>query len=109
MDPNSGRLYPTVEDALKAGVPHPVEMVGREEDVQNISAAVAAVRADATHPCPKKGCGLRVNRNLLACAKHWALVPLPLQREVYSAYRHRSSDLLRHVRAVQAAVEAINS
>lgn len=64
---------------------------------------------DATHPCPKTGCTLRVNRNLLACRTHWALVSTATQREVYAAYRSRRKDLMRHVRAVQQAVEEMNA
>jgi len=42
MDPNSGRLYGSVADAKLDGVLHPVELTGRTEDVQRISAAVAS-------------------------------------------------------------------
>ncbi len=42
MDPGTGRLYPTVADAKMDGVLHPVELTGRTEDVQRISAAVAS-------------------------------------------------------------------
>jgi len=42
MDPNSGRLYGSVADAKLAGVLYPVELTGRPEDIERISAAVAS-------------------------------------------------------------------
>jgi len=42
MDPYSGRIYPSVTDAKAAGVENPVEITGRHEDVERISAAVAS-------------------------------------------------------------------
>jgi len=42
MDPNSGRLYNSVEEAKADGVENPVEITGRPEDVRRISAAVRA-------------------------------------------------------------------
>ena len=40
MDPNTGTLYPSVEAARAAGVTNPVEVYGRPEEVERISAAV---------------------------------------------------------------------
>ena len=42
MDPNSGRLYESVEDAKADGVENPVEVIGLPEDVQRISNTMAA-------------------------------------------------------------------
>jgi hypothetical protein len=42
MDPNNGRLYPSVEHALAEGVEEPVEIVGTPDAVSRISAAVRA-------------------------------------------------------------------
>ena len=42
MDPYSGRLYPSLDAATAAGVINPVELSGRPEDIQRISAAVAS-------------------------------------------------------------------
>ena len=42
MDPGTGRLYASIAEASLDGVLHPVELTGRPEDVQRISAAVAA-------------------------------------------------------------------
>ena len=40
MDPNTGRLFPSIDAAFKAGVENPVEITGKPEDVQRISDAV---------------------------------------------------------------------
>lgn len=40
MDPHTGKLYPSLEDAYRDGVSKPVEIVGRPEDVERISLAV---------------------------------------------------------------------
>jgi hypothetical protein len=40
MDPNSGRIYPSLETALHAGVADAVEVIGTPEAVQRISEAV---------------------------------------------------------------------
>lgn len=37
MDPNSGKLYDSVEDAKKDGVKHPVEISGRKKEVAFVS------------------------------------------------------------------------
>jgi hypothetical protein len=42
MDPNSGRIYDSLADAKLAGVLNPVELSGRPEDIERISAAVAS-------------------------------------------------------------------
>lgn len=41
MDPNSGRMYATLQDARLAGVENPVEIFGAPEDVKRVSEAVA--------------------------------------------------------------------
>lgn len=45
MDPGTGRLYHSVADAWTAGVANPVELTGRPEDIERISAAVASTWA----------------------------------------------------------------
>ncbi len=40
MDPNSGRIYADLATARAAGVEHPVEVIGRREDVERVSTAV---------------------------------------------------------------------
>ena len=42
MDPNSGKLYPSIDAALFAGVKEPVELIGTPEAVVTISRAVKA-------------------------------------------------------------------
>jgi hypothetical protein len=42
MDPGTGALYPSLTAANLAGVLNPVEITGRPEDIQRISAAVAS-------------------------------------------------------------------
>lgn len=41
MDPHSGRLYRSLQAALADGVANPVEVKGRDVDIQRISEAVA--------------------------------------------------------------------
>lgn len=43
MDPNSGRLYASLDAARLAGVENPVHITGRLEDIKRISDAVAEV------------------------------------------------------------------
>ncbi len=43
MDPNTGRLYPSIVEAKKDGVTMPVELVGTEEQAERISSAVKSV------------------------------------------------------------------
>lgn len=42
MDPGTGTLYVSLDEALRAGMLHPVELSGRVEDIERISAAVAS-------------------------------------------------------------------
>jgi hypothetical protein len=42
MDPGTGRLYPSLDAAKLDGVLYPVQLTGRTEDVERISAAVAS-------------------------------------------------------------------
>lgn len=48
MDPNTGRLYDTVEAAKADGVENPVEIVGRLQDVQRVANAVRDERRRQT-------------------------------------------------------------
>lgn len=114
MDPRTGALFPTAADARAAGVEHPVELSGREEDIQHVAAAVADARRDTrrpvddTHECPHNTCTRRVKPNLLACRDHWALVTPATQREVYAAYRVRRNDPGRHAAAISDAMDEMN-
>lgn len=42
MDPNTGQLYPSLAEALNAGVPDAVEIIGTPDAVKRISRAVRA-------------------------------------------------------------------
>jgi hypothetical protein len=59
------------------------------------------------HQCPGHECTRQVPRAQLACPRHWAMVPKPLQREVYAAYRQEPLGE-RHLAAISAAMEAMN-
>lgn len=62
----------------------------------------------STHKCPGPVCEAEIPAAKLMCPGHWAEVPGPLQREVYAAWdRGRGRGTLRHLRAVQAAIEAV--
>lgn len=43
MDPNTGRIFPSLDAALLAGVEAPVEITGTPEQVKRISQAVGRV------------------------------------------------------------------
>lgn len=45
MDPNSGKLYSSVDDAKKAGVKDPVEVIGHLRDIERMSRAVSDLHA----------------------------------------------------------------
>lgn len=40
-----------------------------------------------THECEAEGCKAACPRDKFMCLPHWRMVPAPLQREVYGAYR----------------------
>ena len=42
MDPNSGKIYDSIESAWGVGVKNAVEITGAPEDVQRVSDAVSA-------------------------------------------------------------------
>lgn len=41
MDPNSGKLYDSLDEAKRAGVKYPVELFGRRKDIVSVSKAVS--------------------------------------------------------------------
>lgn len=59
------------------------------------------------HECPRNGCTRQVPDNKLMCYADWAKVPHDIQKWVYAAYYRRpySSD---HLKAIKAAIEAVN-
>jgi hypothetical protein len=44
-------------------------------------------RRPGQHVCPIRPCTTQVADRLLMCGPHWAKVPVPVQRDVYAAYR----------------------
>ena len=60
----------------------------------------------SSHTCPARGCTASVPFERLACVRHWRMVPAPVQRAVYAAWR--SQDMVAHVAAMQAAIEAMS-
>lgn len=41
----------------------------------------------ADHTCHAEGCPAKVPPQLFVCAKHWRMVPPPLQRELWRVYK----------------------
>lgn len=66
-----------------------------------------------THCCPVEHCSVPVPRGVYMCARHWRMVPRPLQAAVYDSYRrtpgisdnHREA--LRIVNATEASRGAL--
>ena len=65
------------------------------------------------HECHADGCPAEVPPKMLMCLKHWRMVPRPLQRRVWAAYRpgqevdkNPSDEYLEVQRAAVAAVAA---
>ena len=50
---------------------------------------VTSKRRDTTHECPSPTCNERVDRNRLACPKHWRRVPKALRDELWAGYNER--------------------
>lgn len=62
--------------------------------------------------CPAAGCSLEIPFTMLMCRRHWALVPKPIQTEVYRAYtehrrRHTYSAAIAHADICRHAVFAV--
>lgn len=64
---------------------------------------------DATHGCPGDGCTRRVGSGMLACRTHWYMVPTPLRRAVWDAWRNgRGAGSPAHRAACAEAIAALN-
>ena len=61
---------------------------------------------DGKHDCPKVGCPHRLDRNVLACKRHWFEVPAELRRELNRAWR--SGDYLHYFELRQEVVASLN-
>ena len=58
------------------------------------------------HKCPVPGCRVQVDDARLMCFPHWSMVPVGLQRRIYTSY-HKNSDGHRALclEAIQAVVK----
>ena len=62
-----------------------------------------------SHECPRNGCTRNVSDQFLMCGADWRLVPKPLQRAVYAAYRSGKGLGSPELAAAQdAAIRAVN-
>lgn len=60
-----------------------------------------------THRCPIAGCTSTVADKVFMCARHWRLVPRPLQQAVYQSYRSTMNALsANHREAVRVVQQA---
>lgn len=58
------------------------------------------------HLCHARDCGAPVPPEYLMCGRHWKLVPKPLQRAVWGAYRDGQCDDKRPSKAWMQAADA---
>lgn len=62
-----------------------------------------------SHQCPRSGCRRTVGDRLLMCGGCWRLVPVPLQRAVYAAYKRGAGLGSPELIAAQdAAIRVVN-
>ncbi len=57
------------------------------------------------HTCPVPNCEIDVPPHLLMCNKHWRLVPCPIQRRVWNAWKNMDREA--HLAATRQAVAAV--
>lgn len=63
-----------------------------------------------THRCPARRCTRQVSYDLLMCAPHWRMVPKPLQRAVWAAWRDgQGAGTVELIHAQDAAIRAVNT
>lgn len=67
MDPNTGELYNSLEEAKEAGVENPVEIIGRKYDIDLISKAVK--RAARKKRRQQQKLSRKINRDVEALKK----------------------------------------
>jgi hypothetical protein len=70
---------------------------------------VTSKRWPGYHECPARVCQRQVADRLLMCGQHWHMVPAPLQRAVYAAYRLGPIGSIDLMRAQHAAITAVNA
>lgn len=59
-----------------------------------------------SHECPVANCLISVPRQMFMCARHWRMVPRPLQAAVYASYRSQGRFSENHAEAVRVVNEA---
>jgi hypothetical protein len=59
------------------------------------------------HECPAPVCTEQIDPDMLMCPRHWYLVPKPLRRAVWIAWR-RGAGSPAHRAAMRAAIAAVN-
>lgn len=59
-----------------------------------------------THECPTNGCGAQLPYSVLACKRHWFMLPPPLRAEINRTWR--SGDLPAYLAAREAAEAFLN-
>lgn len=63
------------------------------------------------HHCHAKGCGSHVPPKLLMCARHWRMVPKPLQALVWATYRPeqevKKDPSREYLEAARQAIDAV--
>src|SRR2546429_3098553 len=69
----------------------------------------AGVDQVLTHECPAGLCTEQVDPDMLTCPRHWHLVPRPLRRAVWIAWRRGAgAGSPAHRAAMRAAIAAVN-
>ena len=62
-----------------------------------------------THECPAPVCTEQVDLDMLMCPRHWYLVPKPLRRAVWIAWRRGAgAGSPAHRAAMRAAIAAVS-
>jgi len=59
-----------------------------------------------THKCPVSNCSIMAPAHVFMCARHWRMVPKPLQAAVYESYRSTGRLSDNHREAVRVVEEA---
>ena len=62
-----------------------------------------------THECPAPVCTERIDADMLMCPRHWRVVPKPLRKAVWVAWRHGAgAGSPAHRAAMRAAIAAVS-
>jgi hypothetical protein len=62
-----------------------------------------------THECPARLCTEQVDPDMLMCPHHWRLVPKPLRKAVWIAWRHGAgAGTPAHRAAMRTAIAAVS-